>query len=122
MADLVEPIPAGVNPTELFKKRNNGTVFYDYRPEFLGKFKLQEEEGYEDIDGGSVKMAYTQQDGKLFFYAAFGHYGVVKIDYSTPSSPELVDAVPTASECVDVEIVNGRLYVGDHAGGLVLFK
>ena len=122
MADLVEPVPAGVNPTELFKKRNNGTVSYDYRPEFLGKFKLQEEEGYEDIDGGSVKMAYTQQGGSLFFYAAFGHYGVVKIDYSDPELPVLVDAVPTASECVDVEIANGRLYVGDHAGGLVLFK
>ncbi|MEJ2384164.1 MAG: carboxypeptidase regulatory-like domain-containing protein [Xanthomonadales bacterium] len=122
MADLVEPVPAGVNPTELFKKRNNGIVFYDYRPDFLGKFKLQEEDGFEDVDGGSVKMAYTQQDGKLFFYAAFGHYGVVKIDYTDPEAPFLEDAVPTASECVDVEIANGRLYVGDHAGGLVLFK
>jgi hypothetical protein len=130
MADLVEPVPAGVDPTELFKKKNNGTVFYDYRPAFLGKFKLQEVEGFEDVDGGSVKMAYTQQDGEcstgsgkcLYFYAAFGAYGVVKIDYTDPSLPVLVDAVPTASECVDVEIANGRLYVGDHAGGLVLFK
>ena len=67
-------------------------------------------------------MAYTQQAEKLYFYAAFGHYGVVKIDYTDPALPILVDAVPTASECVDVEIANGRLYVGDHAGGLVLFK
>ena len=66
--------------------------------------------------------AYTQQDGNLFFYAAFGHYGVVKINYTNPALPELVDSVPTASECVDVEIANGRLYVGDHGGGLVLFK
>jgi hypothetical protein len=122
MADLVEPVPAGVDPTELFVKKNNGIVRYDYRPEFLGKFKLQLAEGFADVDGGSVKMAYTEQDGNLFFYAAFGLYGVVKIDYTDPTNPELVDAVPTASECVDVEIANGRLYVGDHAGGLVLFK
>jgi hypothetical protein len=122
MADLVEPVPAGVDPTELFKKVVDGTVLYDYRPEFLGKFKLQNELGFEDVDGGSVKMAYTQQSGNLYFYAAFGHYGVVKIDYTDPTAPTLLDAVPTASECVDVEISNGRLYVGDHGGGLVLFK
>ena len=122
MADLVEPVPDGVDPTELFVKRNNGTFFYDYRPEFLGKFKLQNVEDFEDVDGGSVKMAYTQQSGNLFFYAAFGHYGVVKIDYTDATAPVLLDAVPTASECVDVEISNGRLYVGDHGGGLVLFK
>ncbi|PLX98032.1 MAG: hypothetical protein C0624_14960 [Desulfuromonas sp.] len=122
MAELVEPLPDGVDPTDLFKKEADGTVVYDYRPEFLGKFKLQDVEGYEDADGGSVKMAYTQQSGNLYFYAAFGHYGVVKIDYTDATAPELLDAVPTASECVDVEISNGRLYVGDHAGGLVLFK
>ena len=122
MADLVEPVPDGVDPTELFVKKNNGIVRYDYRPEFLGKFKLQDVVGYEDVDGGSVKMAYTQQSGNLYFYAAFGHYGVVKIDYTDATAPVFLDAVPTASECVDVEISNGRLYVGDHAGGLVLFK
>jgi len=122
MADLVSPLPSGVDPTELFKKVADGTVLYDYRPEFLGKFKLQDVEGYEDVDGGSVKMAYTQQSGNLYFYAAFGHYGVVKIDYTDAAVPVFLDAVPTASECVDVEISNGRLYVGDHAGGLVLFK
>ncbi len=122
MADLVTPLPSGVDPTELFKKEADGTVLYDYRPEFLGKFKLQEILGYEDVDGGSVKMAYTQQSGKLYFYAAFGHYGVVKIDYTDSAAPVLLEAVPTAAECVDVEISNGRLYVGDHGGGLVLFK
>jgi len=119
MSDLIEPVPDGVDPTQLFVKKNNGTVRYDYRPEFLGKFKLQD---YVDADGGSVKMAYTRQSGKLYFYAAFGAYGVVKIDYTDATNPVFMDAVPTASECVDVEIANGRLYVGDHAGGLVLFK
>ena len=122
MADLIAPLPDGIDPTELFKKATDGTVLYDYRPEFLGKFKLQEVVGYEDVDGGSVKMTYTQQSGNLYFYAAFGHFGVVKIDYTNPEEPGLLDAVPTAAECVDVEISNGRLYVGDHGGGLVLFK
>jgi len=122
MIDLIEPVPAGVSPTELFMKKNNGTILYDYRPEYLGKFKLQEVPGYEDADGGGVKMAYTQQSGKLYFYAAFGAAGVLKIDFTDVKAPVLLDAVPTASECVDVEIANGRLYVGDHAGGLVLFK
>ncbi|SHJ55386.1 LVIVD repeat-containing protein [Malonomonas rubra DSM 5091] len=122
MTDLIEPLPDGVDPTELFKKETDGTVLYDYRPEFLGKFKLQEQLGYEDVDGGTVKMAYTEQAGKLYIYAAFGHYGVVKIDYTDPTTPVMLDAVPTANECVDVEIANGRLYVADHGGGLVLFK
>ncbi|WP_217909552.1 carboxypeptidase regulatory-like domain-containing protein [Desulfosediminicola flagellatus] len=122
MADLIAPLPEGVDPTELFKKEADGTVLYDYRPEVLGKFKLQEVVGYEDIDGGAVKMAYTQQNENLYFYAAFGHYGVVKIDYTDSANPVLLEAVPTASECVDVEISNGRLYVSDHGGGLVLFK
>ncbi|WP_167495704.1 carboxypeptidase regulatory-like domain-containing protein [Desulfosediminicola ganghwensis] len=122
MNDLISPLPAGVDPTELFKKEADGSVIYDYRPEFLGKFKLQEVVGYEDVDGGSVKMTYTQQSGKLYFYTAFGHYGVVKIDFTNPAEPVLLDAISTAAECVDVEISNGRLYVGDHGGGLVLFK
>lgn len=122
MAALTEPVPDGVSPTELFVKKNNGEVKYDYRPAFLGKFKLQDVAEYADADGGGVKMAYTQQSGKLYFYAAFGAAGVLKIDYTDATAPALLDVVPTASECVDVEIANGRLYVGDHAGGLVLFK
>lgn len=122
MADLINPVPAGVDPTELFKKELDGTILYDYRPEFISRFKLQSVSGYEDVIGGAVKMAYTEQAGELFFYVAFGEAGVVKVDYTDPTNPVLVDIKDTASECVDVEIANGRLYVGDHGGGLVLFK
>lgn len=122
MADLVEPAPDGVDPTELFKKETNGTVIYDYRPEFAGRFKLQWVPGYEEMSGGAVKMAYTEAGGKLMMYVAFGEAGVVKIDYTDTANPQLVDVVNTAAECVDVEIANGRLYVGDHGGGMVLFK
>ncbi len=122
MSDLVAPVPDGVSPTELFKKELDGTVTYDYRPECVGNFKLSEVPGYEDVDGGAVKMTYTELGGKLNIYAAFGHYGVVKIDYTDSTAPQLVEAHPTASECVDVEIANGRLYVADHGGGMVLYK
>lgn len=122
MADLVLPAPDGVDPTELFKKEVDGTVIYDYRPEFVGRFKLQWVPGYEEMSGGAVKMAYTEAGGKLMMYVAFGEAGVVKVDYSDTANPQLVEVVNTAAECVDVEIANGRLYVGDHGGGMVLFK
>lgn len=122
MSDLIAPAFDGVDPTELFKKEADGTVIYDYRPEFVGRFKLQFVPGYEDMSGGAVKMAYTEVGGTLMMYVAFGEAGVVKIDYTDTAYPQLVDVVNTASECVDVEIANGRLYVGDHGGGMVLFK
>ena len=122
MSDLISPAPDGVDPTELFKKETDGTVVYDYRPEFVGRFKLQWVPGYEEMSGGAVKMAYTEAGDTLMMYVAFGEAGVVKIDYTDTANPQLVEVVNTAAECVDVEIANGRLYVGDHGGGMVLFK
>ncbi len=122
MQDLIEPVPAGVDPTELFKKTTRGTVSYDYRPEAISRFKLQEIEGQEDVDGAATRMKYTQQDGNLNFYVAFGNAGLVKVDYTDPANPVLVDRVDTAAECSDVAISNGRIYLGDGAGGLVFFK
>ena len=37
MADLIAPLPAGVNPTDLFRKALDGTVIYDYRPAAVGR-------------------------------------------------------------------------------------
>ncbi|MCK5339597.1 MAG: hypothetical protein KAJ60_00920, partial [Desulfobulbaceae bacterium] len=122
MADLTAPVPDGVDPTELFKKEADGTVVYDYRPEFLGRFKLQWVEGYETMAGGAVRMAYTEQAGQLNLYVAFHEAGVVKINYTDPANPVLVDLHDTASEAVDVAISNGRLYVADGTGGLVFLK
>ena len=122
MADLTAPVPDGVDPTELFKKEADGTVVYDYRPEFLGRFKLQWVEGYETMAGGAVRMAYTEQAGQLNLYVAFHEAGVVKINYTDPANPVLVDLHDTASEAVDVAIANGRLYVADGTGGLVFLK
>ena len=122
ISDLIEPVPPGVSVTDLFKKKSNGTVLYDYRPEAEGRFKLQEVTGYENTAGGAVKMDYTEIGGRLMMYVAFGEAGLVKIDYTDIAAPQLMDIQNTAAECVDVEIANGRLYVGDHGGGLVLFK
>jgi hypothetical protein len=122
MSDLVAPVPDGVDPTELFKKALDGTIIYDQRPAFLGRFKLQWVPGYEDVSGGAVKMAYTEVGGKLMQYVAFGEAGLVKIDYTDPANPLFVELKNTAAECVGAAIANGRLYVADHGGGLVLFK
>lgn len=122
MQDLIAPVPAGVDPTVLFKKTNRGVVSYDYRPEALGRFKLQEIPGNEDVDGAATRLKYTVQDGRLNLYIAFGAAGLVKLDFTDPAQPLLVDRVDTAAECSDVAISNGRIYLGDGAGGLVFFK
>ncbi|MHB1136399.1 MAG: carboxypeptidase regulatory-like domain-containing protein [Coriobacteriia bacterium] len=122
MSDLVAPLPDGVSPTNLFLKNTLGTVVYDYRPAALGNFKLQLVPGYEDVDGGAVRMEYTEQAGKLSIYAAFGHAGLVKIDYTDPAAPVLVQRIDTNVECVDVVISGGRIYCADGPGGMVFFK
>lgn len=123
MSDLIEPVQDGIDPTDLFKRELDGTVVYDMRPAALAQFKLQYVPGYETVSGGAVKMAYTQVDGKLMLYVAFGEAGVVKIDYTDPTAPVLVaPLLDTAAEASDVAIANGRLYVSDGSGGLVFFK
>ena len=122
MADLIAPVPVGVDPTEIFLKNTSGTVIYDYRPAALGQFKLQYVPGYEDVAGGAVRMDYTQQNGRLFIYAAFGEAGLLKIDYTSPAAPLLVERKDTSAEASDVVISNGRIYVADGSGGVVFFK
>lgn len=122
LADLIAPLPPGVSPTDLFKKSNRGTVEYDYRPVALGRFKLQEVAGYEEVNGGAIRLAATSQGGRVYFYAAFGEAGVIKIDFTDPATPLLLHRADTAGECQDIAIANGRLFVADGAGGLVLFK
>jgi len=122
MADLIAPLPEGTDPTDLFKKSSQGTVSYDYRPEVLGRFKLQLVPGYEEVSGGAMRMDYTTQSGRLYLYVAFGEAGVVKIDFTDPANPLLLDMQNTAAEASDIAISNGRLYIGDGSGGLVQFK
>lgn len=122
LADLIAPLPVGVEPTNIFLKSIAGAVVYDYRPAALSQFKLQYVPGYETVDGGAVRMDYVQQNGKLYLYVAFGAAGLVKIDYTNPVAPLLVARQDTSAEASDVVISNGRIYLADGSGGLVFFK
>jgi hypothetical protein len=105
----------------------------------VGRFKLQELPGYEALDGGAqfmtpqffpantplVDMAgtvYTLEQPRLLFYVAYGAAGVVKLDWSNPATPLLLAIKDTAGSATATAISNGRVYVADGAGGLVVFK
>jgi len=122
LADLIAPLPAGIDPTDTWKKSNTGTLVYDYRPVAVSRFKLQLVPGYEDWSGGAVKMDYTLVNNKLVFYVAFAEAGVLKIDWTNPAAPILAGIAPTVGECTSVTISNGRLYVADGGGGMLFFK
>ena len=67
-------------------------------------------------------MDYTAQAGRLYLYVAFAEAGLLKIDFTDPANPVLVERKDTAAEASDVVISNGRVYVADGSGGLVFFK
>ncbi len=120
--DLIEPLPPGIDPTQVWKVRSSGTLLYDYRPEAAGRFKLQYIPGFEEQAGGAVKMATNLVNGKLVIYAAFGEAGVVAINWTDPANPVLDNIVSTSGFCTAVTLSNGRLYAADGNGGLVFFK
>ncbi|PKM82329.1 MAG: hypothetical protein CVU89_04815 [Firmicutes bacterium HGW-Firmicutes-14] len=120
--DLIEALPDGVSPTDVWKKNQSGVLLYDYRPEAVSRFKLQYVPGYEDWAGGAFKMDYTEVNGKLVFYVAFAEAGVLKINWTDPANPVLEEVAPTVGECTAVVVSNGRVYAADGSGGLVFFK
>jgi hypothetical protein len=122
LADLIAPLPAGVDPTSVWEKDSTGTQIYDYRPVAVSRFKLQLVPGYEDWSGGAVKMDYTLVNGKLVFYVAFAEAGLLQIDWTDPVAPTLKGVAATVGECSAIAITNGRLYAADGAGGMVSFK
>ena len=122
LADLIAPLPAGVDPTSVWSKNTDGTLVYDYRPVAVSRFKLQLVPGYEAWAGGAVKMDYTLLNGRLTFYVAFAEAGLLKIDWTDPLTPVLAGIAPTVGECTAVTIANGRLFVADGSAGLLSFK
>ena len=123
LSDLIAPLPEGVDPTDIWTKdEETETVLYDYRPKAVSRFKLQQVPGYETVSGGAVRFTHTQLNGKLVFYVAFAEAGLLKIDWTDPAKPTLVELVPTMGECSDVTISNGRLYVADGGAGMLFFK
>lgn len=122
IADLIKPLPQGMDPTKIWKPGEVGE-----RPEAVARFKLQDPKWFGSADlaelsGGSVGMDVVRANGRNIFYVAYGDAGVIKIDWTNPASPVLLQHANTVGSASDVTVVNGRAYVADGAGGLVLFK
>ena len=47
---------------------------------------------------------------------------MIKLDWSDPANPILLQRQDTVGKAVGTAIANGRVYVADYAGGLVVFK
>jgi len=121
VADLIAPLPAGVDPTKIWKVQG-GVVLYDYRPVAFGHFKLQTVPGYEDVDGGALNFIQRQVAGDLLFHVAYGTAGVATILWADPAQPLLLELLDTPGEATSVEEADGRLFVADGSGGLVYFQ
>ncbi len=114
----------------------------DDRPNAVGYFKIQNAATYtnnvgtdfSDWGGGAAGIeAISATNGKKIIYVAYGDAGVVKLDWTNlwtspaPTGyetimPVLEDHANTAGKATDVVVWNGRVYVADGAGGLVLLK
>jgi len=134
ISDLIEPLPAGVDPTKIWEMHG-----YDYRPEAVGRYVLQDEPGLEDSDAEALYMTpqyfpanrllmdgddhlYVLDQPRLLFYVAYGEAGVAKLDWSDPANPKLLQHQDTVGEATATAIANGRVYVADYEGGLAVFR
>lgn len=120
--DLIKPLPEGMNPAKIWSP---GTI--GERPVSIARFKLQDSmlggnDELADLRGGAQGMFAHKVGGKHLFYVAHDAAGVAKIDWSNVANPKLVQRTDTASAAADIEVVNGRAYVADGSGGLVLMK
>jgi hypothetical protein len=149
IADLIQPVvefqpigqPAGacadVTDVTALSAKQGRTV--DCRPESVGRFKLQTVAGYEDVDGGALYMTsqyfpantpirngagavYVLDKPRVLFYVAYGDAGVVKLDWSDPANPTMMAIKDTMGSAGATAIANGRVYVADGTGGMVVFK
>jgi len=148
MSDLVQPLAdyappgqqagvcAGVDPTKLFTP--NGGV--DCRPVAVGQFNLDNvDPAYAALEGGAEYMTaqlfpantvidngagslYSFATPHVLLYVAYGDAGVIKLDWSDPAHPVLLQHHDTAGDALATAIANGRVYVADYDGGLVVFR
>ena len=122
IADLVKPLPAGMDPTDIWERGEIGE-----RPIAVARFKLQDpalsgSADLADLSGGSQGMFFQNARGKHFFYVAYDSAGVAKIDWTDVTNPVLVQHVDTAGNASDVEVASARVFVADGGGGLVIIK
>jgi hypothetical protein len=152
LTDLVQPVvefqptvPAGLpanacaDVTDVTKLSTKQGRAVDCRPEDAGRFKLQLQPGYEAVDGGALYMTsqyfpantllrngagtvYTLDKPRALFYVAYGAAGVVKLDWSDPAKPVMTAIKDTVGSAAATAIANGRVYVADGTGGMVVFK
>ncbi|MGF2735170.1 hypothetical protein [Marinobacter sp. DUT-1] len=134
--DLLAPLPEGVEPDKIWSMGGSG---FDYRPEAVAQYRLQAEPGLEESDPEALYMTpqyfpadtllvdgegqwYTLDEPRLLFYVAYGEAGVAKLDWSDPANPVLLEHQQTVGEATGTAIANGRVYVADGGGGLVIFR
>jgi len=117
IADMIEPLPEGVDPTDIWSKDGP-----DYRPEALARVELTDIQGYEDVDYEALYMEPVQAGESLWFYVAGGPAGLMVWDWSDPGAPLLVSVADTVGEATGVAIANGRVYVADHSGGVAAYR
>jgi hypothetical protein len=114
IADLVTPLPEGVDPAN---------VPAEFAPRALGQFKITNVTGFETATSAqSYRAAYTVQNGRIFFYIAYGDQGVIKVDVTNPATPVFINKADTVGLAKEVAQLNGRLYVADGKGGLLFLK
>jgi len=122
IADLIAPLPDGILPEDIWEPGEVGA-----RPEAAARFKLQDasmfgSDEFAGWSGGSVGMDIVSVNGKNLFYVAYGDAGVIKIDWTNPAEPVLMQHINTVGSASDVVVINGRVYVADGGGGLTLLK
>jgi hypothetical protein len=150
MADLIRPAkderPA-INPTpevcatitDVTKLSAKQGGVGECRPTAAGYFKLQQQVGYETVDGGALYMTpqlfpanapfydatgtlVTLDKAKLLFYVGYGDAGVLKLDWSDVAKPTLMSLKGVVGGAGGTAIKNGRVYVAAGTGGMVVFK
>lgn len=109
------------------------------RPTAVGYLKLQKLAGYEETEGGALYMTpqffpantpYINAAGeraisptpRLLFYVAYGEAGVVKLDWTSVATPQLIAVKGVIGGAAATAIHNGRVYVAAGAGGLSVLK
>ncbi|RLC56116.1 MAG: hypothetical protein DRI30_06385 [Chloroflexi bacterium] len=122
IVDLIKPLPVGMDPTDIWERGEIGE-----RPIAVARFKLQDpllfgSADLAELGGGAQGMFFLKTGGKHLFYVAYDSAGIAKIDWTDVANPVLVQHADTAGNASDVEVANGRVYVADGGGGLVLMK
>jgi hypothetical protein len=121
LTDLLAPLPEGVDPTEIWSRAGKADNF-DHRPVAVGYLDLTSVPGYEHVDYEFLFFDHTDVLGEVVLYIGAGDAGLAVVDVTDPSTPTVVELVPTVGNATAAVVRNGRLYVADDAGGVVAFR